>query len=130
MIPANDLKHKMKNIFYIFYIFLFGCSYFQKPVYWLTISETPDNNIDTVDVFEIGYEIPTNYIVISDFYIGPSQGNSYEIGTDCGYQSVINKSKNKTIDLGGNAFKITELKKPDAHNTCYRLHGIALKSNQ
>ncbi len=42
---------------------------------------------------------------------------------NCGYDRTMEQAKEKTIKKGGNLLKITELKKPDAWSSCYRLRG-------
>ena len=105
-------------------LLLFGCSSNPKPSYeyLITIEEK-----SIIKIFDIGEEIPFNYQIIDDFYIGPYHLNINTV--DCGYESVIKMAKEKTSELGGDAFKITELKRPDVHNTCYRINALVLKSN-
>ena len=75
-------------------------------------------------IFYVADSIPENYTILGDIFVGP-----YDAGQDCGYDSVLNKVAEKTKGYGGNAFKITSLKNPSIDNNCYRVHALALISN-
>ena len=65
--------------------------------------------------------------IMGDIFVAPYIENSEVI---CDYDSVINRVAEKTKELGGNAFKITDLKTPSIDNPCYRVSALALNSNE
>lgn len=79
------------------------------------------DSIDHVVLFSLKQEVPASAKVIGTFKLGD---NGFK--TDCQYQRVIEKAKEKAAKAGGNAIKITELKEPDMWSGCYRIKGEIL----
>ena len=79
-----------------------------------------------MDVFYPGEKVPENYNIIGNILIGPY---NYSPGEDCGLASVLNRAAERTKELGGNAFKVTNLKEPSIVSNCYRISALALISN-
>ena len=48
------------------------------------------------------------------------------LAVNCDFDVVVNKAVQKAQEVGADAIKITEIKKPDFISTCYRLKAIAL----
>ena len=81
-----------------------------------------------IDVLYPGEAIPENCDILGDIFVAPY--NESPDGTlDCSYDSVLNRAAEKTKELGGNAFKITNLKTPSVDNPCYRISALALILN-
>jgi len=97
-------------------LLLFGCSAIKPPLIEKTYLE--------MDIFYQGDYIPENYSILGDIFVGP-----YDVSRDCGYDSVLNVVAERTKELGGDAFKITELKEPSVDNPCYRVNALALVLN-
>ena len=104
------------KLLFILLFFLFGCVTIKPTVIEKTYLE--------LDVFYEGEHIPENYNILGDIFIGP-----YDMTRDCGYDSILNELAERTKELGGDAFKITELKEPSVDTPCYRAYALALISN-
>lgn len=66
--------------------------------------------------------IPTDAKIIDDFKIGD---NGFT--TDCQYERVLEKAKEKAKKAGGNAIQLIEVKAPDMWSSCYRIKGNVLQ---
>ncbi|GAB3419682.1 hypothetical protein GCM10027516_15460 [Niabella aquatica] len=82
----------------------------------------PADTTKEVVLYLVTDSIPGGAIVLGDFKIGDNGFTS-----DCQYQRVIEKAKQKAAKAGGNAIKITELKEPDIWSSCYRIKGKILQ---
>ena len=121
----------MVNLLFILLLFI-GCSTKEKGhhLYHLYNYLDPPTVKKTdieMDIFYPGEAIPENYNIMGDIFVAPYIENSEVI---CDYDSVINRVAEKTKELGGNAFKITDLKTPSIDNPCYRVSALALNSNE
>ncbi len=84
-----------------------------------------------IDIFYVGSGFPINYKIIANLTIGPGRSSSiYEREGNCTYEEVLNTAAEKARELGGDAFKIIELKRPYPGNSCFRITGLALKSDE
>ena len=83
-----------------------------------------------IDVFYEGDYIPENYHILGDVFVAPYDETIDAMLIDCSYDGVLNRVAEKTKELGGNAFKITDLKPPSFENPCYRVSALALNSNE
>ena len=92
------------------------------PILVIAAFESPSDTIGDVVLYNINDSIPAEATVIGDFKIGD---NGFT--TDCQYQRVLERAKEKAIKAGGNAIKITELKEPDVWSSCYRIKGKILQ---
>ena len=110
----------MTNLLPIFLLFI-GCSTINPVLVEKTYLK--------MDVFYPGEEIPEKYNIIGDIFVAPYD-ESPDGTLDCSYDSVLNRAAEKTKELGGNAFKITNLKTPSVNNPCYRVSALALISNE
>lgn len=78
----------------------------------------------TADVVVIGPEdaLPAGAKLIGKVKVGDSG-----FTTDCGYNTVVNQAKAEARKAGGNAIKLTSVKKPNAlTSTCYRIEANIL----
>ncbi|MFZ1791253.1 MAG: hypothetical protein WAT92_23200 [Saprospiraceae bacterium] len=76
------------------------------------------SNKELIHIYEIDEDIPQEADYLGNIEIGYSG-----FSNKCGYLTVINEAKKQAKMASANIVKITELKKPDFGNTCYRLKG-------
>jgi len=107
-------------------LFLFSCTktisndMLSNPNYSVNI----DLENNEIAIFPIGHFIPDNYGIIEEVFIGPHGTKS------CSYESVLFRVQEKTKELKGNAFKVTDIKYPNSGNPCYTITALILKSNK
>ena len=109
---------------FIILVFLFSCTKtisvdeLNNPNYSINI----DLEYNEVEIFPIGHPIPDSYAIIEEVFIGPHSTKS------CSYESVLHRVQEKTKELNGNAFKVIDIKYPNAGNPCYTITALILKS--
>lgn len=86
------------------------------------VAQLPGDTTKEIALYNINDSIPDGAITIDNFKFGD---NGFT--TDCQYQRVIEKAKEKAIKAGGNAIKLTEVKQPDMWSSCYRIKGKILQ---
>lgn len=81
----------------------------------------------TADVVVVGTDdaLPAGARLIGKVKVGDSG-----FTTDCGYNTVVGQAKAEARKAGGNAIKLTSVKKPSAFgSTCYRIEADILSIN-
>jgi V8-like Glu-specific endopeptidase len=73
-------------------------------------------------VYGLNENPPSNARNIGTIKIGDSG-----FSVDCGWNTVLEKAKNESRKIGGNAIKLLSVHMPDGLSTCYRLTAYALR---
>jgi hypothetical protein len=68
-----------------------------------------------VVVYKEGMSLPSSAKKIGNVKVGDG------FRFNCGYDVTLNAVKQKAIEIGGNAIKLTSVKSPDLMSTCYRM---------
>ena len=102
----------------LFALFVVGCSSTQPSV-WVERS-----NLD-IEIFDEGDPFPENYCIKDEIFIG-RQGVDVMINMDCGYLSTLNLATDEAKKMGGEAIKITKMKRPSVNYQCYRMYALVL----
>ena len=89
----------------------------QNANYQATPSSVP------IVVYGLNENPPANAQNIGTIKIGDSG-----FSVDCGWNKVLEKAKNESRKIGGNAIKLISVNEPDYSSTCYRLTAYVLRS--
>ena len=68
---------------------------------------------------------------LSDKCVPLGEISVYDAGlaVNCGFYDVLFKAMDQAKEIGADAIKVTEVKKPDLLSTCYRIKALAIAYN-